>query len=314
VDSFPSDLADQVEELNRAFTRHYANGQPITTADEEFVTVNSNRSLDDWYWKINRIYVNRNFHTLPVAVFSHLVEVVGGLSLLASEKNRPGTRPELFIPKAVAWWLALCGKAGVKSVEDMVWAKFPGVCTYCLKVPHVSQECSEHKAARNGPDWERLDKIARDNISGRPRTLGEWQRMFAGIYLIQSTEPYGTVFARLSEELGELAEALRVFPAAPGYFLSEATDVFAWLMHLQILIELKNKVPSKDAGHHIQRAFCITYPDRCVDCNLERCACPPILASTIGRIAHEVPPVKGSFSDAGSFLTSEKMARKLLFD
>jgi NTP pyrophosphatase (non-canonical NTP hydrolase) len=35
---------------------------------------------------------------------------------------------------------------------------------------------------------------------------------------------------RLSEELGELAEAIRVLPVAPQYFVSEAPDVFAWLM------------------------------------------------------------------------------------
>jgi hypothetical protein len=45
--------------------------------------------------------------------------------------------------------------------------------------------------------------------------------------------------ARLYEELAELAEAVRVFPSVPGYFLSEASDVFAWLMKVQNIIDEK---------------------------------------------------------------------------
>jgi len=41
--------------------------------------------------------------------------------------------------------------------------------------------------------------------------------MFSNLYPAQQTEDYGPSFGRLSEELGELAESLRVFPAAPGY-------------------------------------------------------------------------------------------------
>ena len=60
---------------------------------------------------------------------------------------------------------------------------------------------------------------------------GYW--MFGDIYPASQTEDYKMTFARFTEELGELGEALRVSPVAPGYFLSEASDVFAWLMHLQ---------------------------------------------------------------------------------
>jgi hypothetical protein len=44
-----------------------------------------------------------------------LVEVIGGLSLLASQKKKLGLTPENFIPKAFAWWMAICGKVGVKE-------------------------------------------------------------------------------------------------------------------------------------------------------------------------------------------------------
>jgi hypothetical protein len=82
-----------------------------------------------------------------MAIFAHLVETTGALSLLASTKKKPGINPETYVGKAIAWWLGLCGKVGVKSVEDLVWDKFPGVCSYCHKATHDPDECSEKKAA-----------------------------------------------------------------------------------------------------------------------------------------------------------------------
>ncbi len=131
--------------------------------------------------------------------------------------------------------------------------------------------------------------------------------MFAGIYPVQQVEDYPATFARLCEELGELAEAVRVFPAVPGYFLSEASDVFAWLMHVQNLIEHENEVPRFNRGQQLEVALCRGYPDVCLDCNTAPCKCPPILSSTIGRIAHEVPGSRAGFGDSGSFATVDKL-------
>lgn len=308
MEMFPADLMSEIEELNRDFTRQFKHqiklGEPV---DERFIKVNRSRSLDGWYRAVNVIYWNRNFLRGPMDLFAHLVEVIGGLSLLASEKKKHGVAPETFVPKAVAWWLALCGKVGVKSVDDMVWAKFPYACAYCHKHPHDPDECSERKASRPGPDWEGLARLGEGRAEQRPASLGGWQRMFSGVYPAQQTEDYGPSFGRLSEELGELAEALRVFPAAPGYFLSEAADVFAWLMHIQNIIDQKSGTSKAERGRHLEEAVCIAYPDRCLDCGEDVCNCPPILESTIGRIAHEVPTGRGSFDREGSFMTADRM-------
>jgi hypothetical protein len=42
--------------------------------------------------------------------------------------------------------------------------------------------------------------------------------MFASIYPASDTEQYPATFGRFAEEMGETAEAIRVFPVAPGYF------------------------------------------------------------------------------------------------
>jgi pyrimidine deaminase RibD-like protein/NTP pyrophosphatase (non-canonical NTP hydrolase) len=306
TDFFATDLMSELEELNREFIRSQRTpvSSPISSPDQ--IAQLQNQDLDAWYKVINTIYWNQNFYKDKNALFTHLSEAIGAISVLASDKRKPGLRREKFIPKALAWWFALCGKAGVKSVSDMVWKKFPYACAYCHKNPHENGICIERKRASSGPEWDTLRILADGNNSAKPQTLAQWQRMFAQVYPTFQGEGYGPTFARLMEELGELAEAVRVFPEAPGYFLSEAADVFAWLMHVQNLIEDKSEMPIQNRGQSLAKEFSLSYPGGCTECGGAVCSCPPILASTIGRIGHEVPPGRGSFEKDGGFMTIDR--------
>jgi pyrimidine deaminase RibD-like protein len=306
TDLFPHELMAEVEELNRHFIRSHRLQADAQTVDDTFVREHKDRPLDDWYRRVNAIYWNRNFSRAPAEIFAHMVEVIGGFSLLASHKKKPDIDPIKFVPKSVAWWMALCGKVGVKSVSDLLWAKFPWICPYCQKNPHDAEECTELKAKRPGPDWHTLGMIGDKVKENCPKSLGDWQRMFSQLYQVSQVEDYGASFARLTEELGETAEALRIFPAAPGYFLSEAADVFAWLMHVQNIVDRDAGATKAERGSMLETLFCSSYPDYCLDCGSEVCSCPPILESTIGRIAHGVPAYRGSFDVGGNFMTADK--------
>jgi pyrimidine deaminase RibD-like protein/NTP pyrophosphatase (non-canonical NTP hydrolase) len=308
TDLFPTALMSEIEDLNREFTRfQQRHDAVIAVSDPKLIALACERSLDDWYRSLNRIYWHRNYLRDPNSIFAHLVEVVGGLSSLASSKSKKGVDAQAYIVKALAWWLSLCGKLGVRSIEEMLWDKFPSVCTYCQKKPHDSDICLERKAASGGPPWEVLAVMGEK--AERPKRLRDWQSMFAQIYPVQQTEDYGPSFARLAEELGELAEAVRIFSSEPGYLLSEAADVFAWIMHIQNILHSKSGINASRRGEALEQTFARSYPNGCLACSKKLCACPPILASTIGRIAHEVPRGRGSYGDAGRFMTPDIVSR-----
>lgn len=286
---FDHDLMQALEELNRDFTRSFGVDQGTPFAMQRVVDTKRSRPLESWYEAVNYIYHNRNFHLPPEAILAHLVEVIGGLSLLASKKRKLGPNPRTFVPKALAWWFALCGKMGVRSIGDLLWAKFPAVCPYCERSPHDLNTCQQLKDQKAGPDWERLALRGQVNAASRPESLGSWQKMFASIYPVQNELGMPHSFARLMEEVGELAEAVRVFPAARGYFISEAADVFAWLMNVQNHIDRENDRSFEQIGQDLETGFATAYPNSCTSCGTHRCVCAPILQSTIGRIANEIP-------------------------
>ena len=303
---FPPDLAAQVEEQNRDFKRYITSEEKILHLLPANIEKFRGRPLDEWYKAINYIYLDRNYYRDTASIFAHLVEAIGGLSPLASGKTKPGPLPETYLPKALAWWFALCGKVGVVSVQKLLWLKFPGVCPYCQSKDHDPKTCKMKKVANPTPNWDELRRLGERNES--PKSLAEWQGMFGNIYKPNFKADFESVFARLGEELGELAEAVRTFQAAPGYFLSEAADVFAWLMNIQNNLDYK-KLEEGNAivfGAALERLMATAYPDFCTDCGKQRCICQPILKKTIGRIAKDIPSVEGQFDVRSMFMRPEE--------
>jgi pyrimidine deaminase RibD-like protein/NTP pyrophosphatase (non-canonical NTP hydrolase) len=301
TDSFPHDLAKQVEDLNHGFIRAFTTGE----ATPEFIANNHGRPLDVWYETVNRIYWSQNVRRSPAELFGHLVETIGGVSLFETGKTKPGADPRAFVVKAISWWLALCGRLRVRSVEDMVWAKFPGACPYCQQTPHRA-DC---KSSGESPDWNALRVIGATRT--KPTGLGAWQLMFSEVYPETRNSPQGRIYAHLSEELGELAEAVRVFDVAPGLFLNEAPDVFAWIMQIQNSLDQN----SETTGANLERAFCTAFPDLCRYCAAETCQCPAILPSTVGRLGGAMAPTtfKDGDRNVDAFTSVDRAAQQFGF-
>jgi hypothetical protein len=264
--------------------------------------------MQEWYRTINELYAAQNFYRTPESILTHLVEVCAGLHAVASGKKTLGVGKDVFLVKAFTWWFALCGRVGIRDVDELLWIKFPGVCPYCLEKPCIGPNCKVPQAetphAHPAPKWSDLNDLARAGETLRPRVLSEWQRMFSGIYPRNQQLSLLMVHARLTEEIGELSEAVRLLPLTYGFFVNEAIDVFAWLMALANQIDPS---PTRD-GLFLDQTFNEQFADGCPTCGkADLCICAPVDADRAGRLAselpeHEFPGVRGRLTTTDRFL------------
>jgi NTP pyrophosphatase (non-canonical NTP hydrolase) len=168
----------------------------------------------------------------------------------------------------------------------MIFRKFPYVCPYCRKEPHNDAICKAVRGAKPTVDHEALRTEYERNWHRRPATLNEWQKMFQDIYP-RSTEDRGRSSLGLLEELGELAEAIRVYERHPKYFIGEAADVFSYLMGLANEHSIR-LLMREDKEFSIEEEYINRYWGLCAQCGYRVCICPPIPESTVGRMAKEL--------------------------
>jgi NTP pyrophosphatase (non-canonical NTP hydrolase) len=176
-------------------------------------------------------------------------------------------------------------KLRVKSLEDLIYRKYPYACPYCGLAPHRGSQC---KLVR-GPgtfDHERLRQLYRDNSGRRPVALDDWQLMFQEIYP-READDRGRSTIGLFEEVGELAEAIRVYDKHPMYFLGEAADVFSYLMGIANEHSLR-LAQDEGAQFSLEAEFLRRYPGLCMQCGSRTCICPAIPQATVGRMAKEL--------------------------
>jgi NTP pyrophosphatase (non-canonical NTP hydrolase) len=245
-------------------------------------------SLDDIYKMIAHIYIEQNAHRPASATFVHFVEVCGMLTVHSRSKKREGVTFVDALCKALGWYFPLMAKFGASSVEELVYRKYPFVCPYCRLKPHQDGVCKTTRGTSRTLDHMALRQARLANAQIIPKTLDDWQHMFADIYprsLDDARSGRSTI--GLLEELGELAEAVRVFDRYPKYFAGEAADVFSYLMGMANEHELSAQMES-EAAFSLEAEMIKRYPGLCVQCGHVVCVCPLVPEATVGRMAKEL--------------------------
>jgi hypothetical protein len=242
-------------------------------------------SLNELFSMTAHIYRDQNSARSREATFAHFVEACGMLTIADRKKKPQKVDITDALCKTLGWYFPLLAKMGVENVEALVFRKFPNVCPYCLQSPHEDIKCKLHRGESAMLNHKEITRISDREWANRPTDLDGWQDMFNRIYP-RSADEGGRSTIGLLEELGEMAEAIRVFDAHPQYFLGEAADAFSYIMGLAN--EHAMREAREGRSFSFGREFLIRYPGRCTQCTAKQCRCPELPEATIGRLAKEL--------------------------
>lgn len=242
--------------------------------------------LDDLYKMVARIYREQNAIRSPAATFSHFVEVCGLLTIHDRKKKRENASMADALCKALGWYFPLMAKFRIESIEELIFRKFPYACPYCRLAPHEDGPCKLVKGEGSTVDHSALRGMYRANQDKRPKSLNGWQKMFDDIYPRSLADAGGRSSIGLLEELGELAEAIRVYEQHPKYLLGEAADTFSYLMGLANEFQIHENMEGRTFS--LEDEFLRRYPGLCPQCGYTICVCPAVPDATVGRMAKEL--------------------------
>lgn len=245
--------------------------------------MSSDIRLDDLYKMVAHIYTEQNAPRSVSATLAHFVEVCGMLTIHDRKKRREDLSVTDALCKALGWYFPLLAKLRVRSVEEIIFRKYPYACPYCRRTPHEDAICKTVRGTGRTVDHDALRECYVENASRRPKGLNDWQKMFQKIYP-RDVEDRGRSTIGLFEELGELAEAIRVFEQHPAYFAGEAADVFSYLMGIANEVEIR-LVQEADQTFSFEDEFLKRYPGLCPQCGSRVCVCPSVPEATVGRMA-----------------------------
>lgn len=214
-------------------------------------------SLDVWQASFWRLYGEKHSSS---SLYDVLLQTVADATRLAEavRKQRPADALP-YIPRILSWLLNIVTKCSRTPAEfgdlivtpklsDLVWHKYPNVCSLCL---HNACMCSvlEITWADRQVDavYAASLKKARSLADDRPQALDEWAAMFERIYGIPHARmPLADKTLHFFEEVGELevelrkADRVRANIIPPGRadeyasieFANEIADVFSWLISI----------------------------------------------------------------------------------
>lgn len=222
--------------------------------------------LNEWNQMFFDIYNPKNTVRGPYPLLIHVVEVYSALGTGFAKSPANFAAVKELIPKCLAWYCGLARQLRIADIEEILWSKYPGVCPYCRQ-----KVC-------NCPEvHEKLDdiavlKMAKESASQMPQTVNDWLRMFGNIYAARNTRLQPPqLLAKVLEELGELAEALRIEPYLRRNLLNEMADALSWFF---AVVNYLNSSMFKGEAINLARLCWDTYPDICSTCRRKPCACP----------------------------------------
>ena len=239
------------------------------------------QSLNEYLAMFATIYgKTANYGKSKYELIAHLVEVTGAFGKFAFKKRDYETA-QSFLPKMFAWACALVTsvKADANVLERMILSKYPTVCPYCRKSPC---EC-------NQPNKQSINYVAVRDLYHRltpsqGRAPNDIQSMLRSIYektwriaevvpgSPEASSALMALYTRLTEELSEMAEAVRFHHLYPSNFDNEVADYMSWWFAIVSSFHILSNTGDMLLAEDI---LWEKYPGVCPTCTLPVCDCRP---------------------------------------
>jgi NTP pyrophosphatase (non-canonical NTP hydrolase) len=185
-----------------------------------------------------------------------LLTQIQRFTMRAIKGIRKGDRKkvEINIMITFSWFTSLMNRLHI-SISDIVWERFPYLCSYCGEAPC---NCRAEKV-------EVRRKIVPDG-SRKPQTIAEFQLMFNKVYPADRRDVKDAGI-HLAEESGELSEAVQYYmgdrsEAHLDEVKLEAADFFSCLMGVL-----------NSEGIDLAAILAKEFPNNCHVCHNAPCTC-----------------------------------------
>lgn len=113
-------------------------------------------------------------------------------------RKRDSGKLKLNLLIALSWFVGIANRTHI-TLDEVIWRRFPYVCSYCKKMPCICNKVKHTKRI-----------VMKIDESRRPKSFSDFQKMFSKIYPPER-RTLDEVGVHLAEEMGELSEAIHIF-------------------------------------------------------------------------------------------------------
>ncbi|MBI4087513.1 MAG: hypothetical protein HY434_01645 [Candidatus Liptonbacteria bacterium] len=160
------------------------------------------------------------------------------------------------LARVYAWWNAVANRIKI-DLQEALWLKYPGVCSYCLR----TENCFCAVEHPNVPRREDILRRLRRERGHEPQSLKGHQELHQRLYGRQNRRILAIQTAsHLAEEAGEISREFR-HRGVEG-LQDEMADVGSWIFAL-----------ANRCGFDIADAVWELYPYECETCHVFVCSC-----------------------------------------
>ncbi|MEK7115284.1 MAG: MazG nucleotide pyrophosphohydrolase domain-containing protein [Patescibacteria group bacterium] len=198
--------------------------------------------------------VNEGYYSIDHLLSRFVVEV--SRIMEASRKDRR-EQIKILLPRVFSWYNGVANRLEI-DLQESLWYKYPGICTYCLR----EKDCSCTTEHDDIPNLQNiLRRLRRDRVGREPILLTEHQAFHKKLYFRQNDRiMLIQTVSHIVEEAGEVVDEF--YKKNDQGIRDEMADVGSWIFATANKLDLD-----------LDKLIWERYPYECEKCYHDQCVC-----------------------------------------